>query len=87
MVPAYGLINLEQFDQSYPWRALGQGIVDNAMQQMLNLWETHPGTYTDSPGMIDAVISDCKFEPENMMKSLLLTCNQAVPGPSSDRLP
>ena len=57
---------------------MGRGTVDNAMQQMLNLWETHPGTYTDSLGMIDAVISPCKFEPESMMKPLLLTRNQAV---------
>jgi len=71
LVPGYWLIKLEEYDQSYPWR-------DNAMQQMLNLWKTHPGTYTDSIGMIDDAISSCKFEPESMMKPLFLLRDQAV---------
>jgi len=72
LVPGYWLIRLAEFDRSYPWRELGQGIMDNSIHQMLNVWKKYPGTYTDSIGMIDSVVSRCKFEPENIMKPILL---------------
>ena len=78
LVAGYWLMRLGQLDRSYPWRELGEGIVDNAIHQMLNVWEKYPGTYTDSIGMIDGAISPCKFEPESIMKPILLMRNRPV---------
>ncbi|HUT60065.1 MAG TPA: hypothetical protein VNA25_19640 [Phycisphaerae bacterium] len=72
LVPAYWLIRLGELDQGYPWKELGQGIVDNGIQQMLRVWKQYPGTYTDSIGMIDRNVSPCRFEPESLMKPILL---------------
>jgi len=72
LVPGYWLIRLGEFDDSCPWRELGQGIVDNGIRQMLSVWKQYPGTYTDSIGMIDRRVSSCRFEPESMMKPILL---------------
>jgi len=72
LVPGYWLMRLGEFDNSCPWRELRQGIVDNAIQQMLSVWKQYPGTYTDSIGMISRNVSPCRFEPESMMKPILL---------------
>ncbi len=72
LVPAYWMFRLGELDEGYPWKELGQGIVDNAIQQMFSVWKRYPGTYTDSIGLIDRNVSPCRFEPESMMKPILL---------------
>ena len=72
LVHGYWLMKLAEYDKSYPWFTIGKGIVDNGIQQMLDLWKTKPGVYTDSLGMIDRHVSGCKFEPESLMKPIFL---------------
>jgi len=78
LVYAYWLLRLAEHDDRGPWRRIGQGIVDNGIQQMLNLWRKFPGTYTDWIDVMSGAICPVKFEPENLMKPILLARQQGV---------
>ena len=78
LVYGYWLLRLAEHDDRGPWRRIGQGIVDNGIQQMLDLWRKYPGTYTDWIDVMSGAICAVKFEPENLMKPILLARRQGV---------
>jgi len=75
----YWILKLAEFDQSLPWRAIGQQILDNGIQQMLMLPAHRRGTYRDSIRIVgNNQLSGPGFDPEMLMKSIFLLSGQGV---------
>ena len=75
----YWLVKLSEFDQSFPWRAIGQGIMDSGIEQMLLVRDKIPGMYRDSLSLIGSnAPGGPAFEPETLMKPLFLMRGHGV---------
>jgi hypothetical protein len=66
LVYGYGLLDLAEFDDSFPWRTIAQGIVNSAM------WQQYPdgpseGCYPDSWNMVRNKPNPADINPENIL--------------------
>jgi len=75
----YFMIKLAEYDQSFPWKILGEGIMDGAIQQMLFVVNEKPGLYADWIQFVGPYISGgSAWEPEGYMKAIFLSQGQGV---------
>ena len=79
----YWLIKLSEFDQSFPWRAIGEGELDSAIEQMLMVRDKKPGLYLDALDLVGDQhghygVGGPGWEPELYMKSIFLLRGQGV---------
>ncbi|MBW8016202.1 MAG: hypothetical protein FVQ82_08450 [Planctomycetes bacterium] len=75
----YNMIKLAEYDQSFPWKILGEGIMDGAIQQMLFVVNEKPGLYADWIQFVGPYISGgSAWEPEGYMKAIFLSQGQGV---------
>ena len=65
LVYAYALQDLAQFDDSFPWNRIAQGITNSAMWQQYTEG-TSKGTYPDSWNMIQNKPNPANINPENI---------------------
>lgn len=66
LVYAYGLLDLAEFDDSFPWRTVAQGIVHSAMWQQYTDGP-NKGCYPDSWNMVRNAPVPADINPENIM--------------------
>ena len=75
----YNMMKLAEYDQSFPWKILGEGIMDGAIQQMLFIVDEKPGLYADWIQFQGPYISGgSAWEPEGYMKPIFLSQGQGV---------
>jgi len=75
----YWILKLAEYDQSFPWRAIGQGMLDSGIEQMLMNRDRKPGTYADFLTLIGKYeIGGPGWEPELLMKSIFLMRGHGV---------
>jgi hypothetical protein len=75
----YNMMKLAEYDQSFPWKILGEGIMDGAIQQMQFIIDAKPGLYADWIQFIGPYISGgSAWEPEGYMKPIFLMQGQGV---------
>jgi hypothetical protein len=75
----YWILKLAQYDQSFPWRAIGEGILDSGIEQMLMVRDTKPGMYVDWLELTgERRFGGPGWEPELYMKSIFLLRGQGV---------
>ncbi|MGC9328308.1 MAG: hypothetical protein ACP5I1_11785, partial [Candidatus Hinthialibacter sp.] len=69
LVYSYALQELAEFDDSYPWRTIGEGIVNSAMIQQV-VSGKNIGTLPDSYGDYFLTARGAWINPENIMTNL-----------------
>ena len=75
----YWTLKLAQYDQSFPWRAIGEGILDSGIEQMLMVRDKKPGMYVDWLNLAGKYhVGGPGWEPELYMKSIFLLRGQGV---------
>ncbi len=66
LVYAYALQDLAEFDDSFPWRTVAQGITNSAMHQQYTVGPS-AGTYPDSWHMVENRPVPADINPENIL--------------------
>ncbi len=66
LVYAYALQDLAEFDDSFAWKTIAQGITNSAMWQQYSEG-SHAGTYPDSWNMIKNTANPADINPENIL--------------------
>jgi hypothetical protein len=69
----YWVLKLAEYDQSLPWRAIGEGIMDSGIEQMMMLGKGRKGLYADALDLLTNGIAGPAWEPELYMKCIFLT--------------
>ncbi|RLG23448.1 hypothetical protein DRN85_09345 [Methanosarcinales archaeon] len=70
LVYAYHLLKLSDYDDSFPWRAIGEGILSSAMRQQVASGSL-AGTYPDSWDLITDTPYGPYINPESIVKCTL----------------
>jgi hypothetical protein len=72
----YWILKLSEHDQSFPWRALGEGILDSGVEQMLMVADKKKGLYADALKIAgegaQGGVAGPAWEPELIMKCIFL---------------
>ena len=66
LVYAYGLQDLAEFDDSFSWDAIAEGILMSAMRQQYTGWPSE-GCYPDSWNMVENRPNPADINPENIL--------------------
>jgi hypothetical protein len=78
----YWVIKLSEYDQSFPWRNIGEGILDSGIEQMLMIVDKKKGLYADALNIAgegkQGVVGGPAWEPELIMKCIFLMRGQGV---------
>jgi hypothetical protein len=75
----YWILKLAEYDRSFPWRAIGEGILDSGIEQMLMVRDKKPGLYADALQLVGKIATQGPaWEPELIMKSIFLMRGQGV---------
>ena len=74
----YWVLKLAEYDQSFPWRAIGEGILGSGIQQMSMLKDKKPGLYADFLDLETNRFGGAAWEPELIMKCIFLMRGQGV---------
>jgi len=78
----YWVLKLAEYDQSFPWRAIGEGILDSGIEQMLMIVDKKKGLYADALNIAgegkQGVVGGPAWEPELIMKCIFLMRGQGV---------
>ena len=73
----YWVLKLAEYDQSLPWRAIGEGIMDSGIEQMMMVVGDKKGLYADWVNLANegkkGVAGGPAWEPELIMKCIFLT--------------
>jgi len=72
----YWILKLSEHDQSFPWRSLGEGILDSGVEQMLMVADKKKGLYADALKIagegVQGGVAGPAWEPELIMKCIFL---------------
>jgi len=78
----YWVLKLAEYDQSFPWRNIGEGILDSGIEQMLMIVDKKKGLYADALNIAgegkQGVVGGPAWEPELIMKCIFLMRGQGV---------
>jgi hypothetical protein len=78
----YWVLKLAEYDQSFPWRAIGEGIMDSGIEQMMMVVDKKKGLYADWVNLANegklGVAGGPAWEPELIMKCIFLMRGQGV---------
>jgi hypothetical protein len=72
----YWILKLSEYDQSLPWRAIAEGIMDSGIEQMLMIADKRKGLYADALKIAgegkQGGVAGPAWEPELIMKCIFL---------------
>lgn len=75
----YWILKLAEYDQSLPWRAIGEGIMDSGIEQMIMVGGgERKGLVADALDLITNELAGPGWEPELYMKGIFLMRGQGV---------